>query len=152
MIYRIYGHKSPSNKWYIGRTEQRPERRWRSGKSYKGQTKFYNAIQKYGWYAFDHIIIAETDTIESALIIEEMFKRWYDSVENGYNCVYSENEAPSKDPNVAKKISESRKGQHNSINTQFKTGIRNNPDGEFRPGTTWKLINGKRVWSKKEIV
>lgn len=115
-IYTIYGHHlktaKPKEKWYVGYTEQKLEYRWNNGKGYnKTNTKFYNAIKKYGWDAFEHIIIAETDTIESALICEEMFKRMYDSVENGYNCFYGENVSPSKDPDVAKKISKAHQGK-----------------------------------------
>lgn len=119
MIYKIYGHRSPPNKWYIGRTEQTLEGRWNKGKGYtKDQPKIFRAIKKYGWDNFEHILIAETDTTQSALIIEEMFKRWYDAVDNGYCCVYSENEAPAKNPEVAKKIGATQRGVPKSEETK----------------------------------
>ena len=48
MTYKIYGHKSPSGKWYIGRTKQELEKRWKNGNGYKDSPKFYNALLKYG--------------------------------------------------------------------------------------------------------
>lgn len=62
----IYEHISPSNKIYVGITCQNPNIRW----GYKGanylhkvqdkykQPLFANAINKYGWNNFQHIIIA----------------------------------------------------------------------------------------------
>lgn len=86
MTYKIYGHKSPANKWYIGRTGQKLEKRWQNGVGYKSCPKFYAAIQKYGWDKFEHVFIAECETEEQSILVEAMFKRIYDSVDNGYNC------------------------------------------------------------------
>lgn len=54
--YALYIHRSPSNKFYVG-ISTNPERRWCNGNGYKRQTHFWNAIQKYGWDNFDHIIL-----------------------------------------------------------------------------------------------
>ena len=59
-IYTVYMHTSPSNKRYIGVTKQKPISRWRTdGSGYKHNKHFWNAIQKYGWDNFEHIIIEE---------------------------------------------------------------------------------------------
>lgn len=39
-------------KKYIGQTKQKVEKRWNRGKGYKTSSKFYNAINKYGWDNF----------------------------------------------------------------------------------------------------
>lgn len=45
----VYMHTSPSNKVYIGITCD-VKHRWRSnGEGYKGGTRIYYAIKKYGW-------------------------------------------------------------------------------------------------------
>lgn len=89
--YYIYGHKNKLNsKWYIGQTCQQPYRRWRDGKGYttcnksKGCRKFANAIKKYGWDNFEHIIL-ETTTEEFVDEREIYYINKYNSIENGYN-------------------------------------------------------------------
>ena len=85
---RLYIHKNKINgKCYVGQTVKRNiNARWRDGKGYINSTKFYNAINKYGWENFEHLIlptrytsIEELDNAEIALI-EEL-----DSYNNGYN-------------------------------------------------------------------
>ena len=85
--WKIYVHINKINgKAYVGQTvHKNPQRRWDYGKGYKHSSKFYNAIKKYGWDNFEHIIIcecreSEVDELERKYIIE------YDSIKNGYNC------------------------------------------------------------------
>lgn len=91
-IWKIYKHTNLINgESYVGHTVQNPQRRWKSnGVGYKGQPKFYNAIVQYGWDNFEHIILSETDNEESAIIIECIFKKWYNTIEKGYNVVLYE--------------------------------------------------------------
>ena len=85
-IYKIYVHISPSDKLYFGQTKQEPERRWRGGSAYKSCPAFWNAIQKYGWENFEHIILFDNLTQEMADIIEEeLIKKYNSRVPNGYN-------------------------------------------------------------------
>lgn len=70
MSYTVYKHTSPSGKVYIGITSQRPEQRWEGGKGYKHSPHFRAAIDKYGWDAFKHEILAEGLTKETAEQIE----------------------------------------------------------------------------------
>ena len=65
----VYIHRNKINdKAYIGITCHKPESRWGiNGKRYKEKQKvFYNAIQKYGWDNFEHIIWAESLTEKEA--------------------------------------------------------------------------------------
>jgi len=72
--YILYKHINKSNqKQYIGMTNN-IERRWRcNGIEYKPSKKenqnrkFWNAIQKYGWDNFEHIIILENLTFDEAI-------------------------------------------------------------------------------------
>lgn len=56
--YIVYMHKNKiNNKVYIGITCQKTKYRWGAGSGYKKQPKFYNAISKYGWDNFEHLIL-----------------------------------------------------------------------------------------------
>jgi hypothetical protein len=75
--YYVYVHINKINgKRYYGITSQLPRERWKRGSPYKSQKKFYNAIQKYGWDNFDHIVLHsglshhEAGAIEMSLIEE----------------------------------------------------------------------------------
>lgn len=86
-MFTIYMHKNKINqKVYIGITSQSCQLRWRrAGEGYKQQPKFYNAIQKYGWDNFEHIILFENLTEEEADLKEIALIKLYNSIANGYN-------------------------------------------------------------------
>ena len=88
--YYIYMHRNKiNNKMYIGCTcQEKPELRWKNGKSYKPCTHFYNAIQKYGWDNFEHIIVEDgLFTEKSAGERENYWINYYDTKNpaKGYN-------------------------------------------------------------------
>lgn len=69
--YCVYAHINNENqKIYIGITSQKPEKRWINGKGYFKNTYFTNAIQKYGWDNFEHIILIEDLSQEQSELIE----------------------------------------------------------------------------------
>lgn len=86
--YCVYMHiNNFNNKKYIGQTSQRPQKRWDKGRGYITSPKFYNAIQKYGWENFSHIIIQEGLTLEEANYLEASLIEQYRTREDdfGYN-------------------------------------------------------------------
>ena len=85
--YLVYKHTNKLNhKSYIGITCVSVEGRWgHNGNHYKRQLKFYNAIQKYGWDNFEHIILEENLTLTDANLKEQYYIQYYDSINNGYN-------------------------------------------------------------------
>lgn len=88
--FTIYMHKNKiNNKVYIGQTCQEVERRWKNGSGYASQPYFYNAIQKYGWDKFDHIILEENLTQEQANEREKYYIELYKATNSdyGYNCL-----------------------------------------------------------------
>lgn len=92
----VYIHRNMiNNKAYIGITSQNTNERWGvDGKEYcRGtQPRFQNAIQKYGWENFEHIIWADGLTEEEAnhleILLIAMFKTnccRYKNPSYGYN-------------------------------------------------------------------
>ena len=87
--YIVYMHKNKINdKVYIGITCQKTNYRWGAGSGYKKQSKFYNAICKYGWENFEHIILFRNLNFEEAKQKEiEIIKKYNSfSKKNGYNA------------------------------------------------------------------
>lgn len=84
--YCVYAHVNKTNgKMYIGITNN-AEHRWaRNGEQYRGCIHFYNAIQKYGWDGFDHIVLISNIPLDMAATMEAELIKKYNSIENGYN-------------------------------------------------------------------
>lgn len=86
--YVIYRYWSPSGKSYIGQTNQTLNNRsGKFGQNYKTSTKFYNAIQKYGfiWFKTHREILQNNLTKEQANNLERYYINYYNSINNGYN-------------------------------------------------------------------
>lgn len=85
--YFVYRHIAPNGKMYIGITSKsNPEQRWMTdGSGYSSNRHFWNAIQKYGWNNFKHIIVAHGLSVDTACHLEAYLIDKYDSMSNGYN-------------------------------------------------------------------
>lgn len=68
--YKVYKHTSPGGLIYIGITKQVPETRWDDGRGYDSNARFRRDIQKHGWAAFKHEIVAVELTHHEALKLE----------------------------------------------------------------------------------
>lgn len=56
--YVVYMHVNKiDGKRYVGITSQYVNRRWKNGHGYYENEHFYRAICKYGWDAFEHIVV-----------------------------------------------------------------------------------------------
>lgn len=111
--YIVYMHISPSNKRYIGITNRKPNERWRNGNGYKHNKHFTNAINKYGWDNFEHIIIAKRLDKETACWLEiELIKIWDATNPNkGYNISLGGGGTYKRSEETKRKLSEQRKGK-----------------------------------------
>lgn len=90
-LYTVYMHRNKINgKVYIGQTCQEPERRWRKGEGYKSSSYFYNAIVKYRWDNFEHIVLMSNLTEEESNRYKQKFIKEYDSINplKGYNLAH----------------------------------------------------------------
>lgn len=75
-----------TDKVYIGQTCMTiAQRAGSQGHRYKNCTKFYNAIQEFGWDNFECEILAENLTLEEANKLEDEYILKYNSIENGFN-------------------------------------------------------------------
>ena len=85
--YVVYIHKNKiDGKEYVGLTSlSPPTKRWQNGKGYKTQIKFYRAIEKYGWDNFEHIIVAQHLSAESASVLEQQLIKEHNTINKGYN-------------------------------------------------------------------
>jgi group I intron endonuclease len=120
--YLVYKHTNKVNGLvYIGITCQKPEKRWDKGRGYKpakdanGNEKplyFWNAINKYGWDGFDHLILVRGLTKEEAEWLEIQLIAAYDSTDpnKGYNLTKGGGGA-----NGYKRTKASRRKQSESI-------------------------------------
>ena len=86
--YFVYLHRSPSDRVYIGLTNQHPvHKRWNRRDPYRHNQYFTSAIEKYGWENFQHEILCEGLTAEEAIQLEIDLISKYRSAEkeHGYN-------------------------------------------------------------------
>ena len=125
--YTVYKLTDPEGKVYIGCTGQRVEKRWKKGSNYRKQKPIQDAIEKYGWDAFEKKILCEKLTKEGAEKLEKWFIAFYDSSdpEKGYNrmlgglgkgqrmseasrqkCRESTDESYARDPDYRRRVSE----------------------------------------------
>lgn len=83
--WKVYMHKSPSGKVYIGITKRNLEIRWANGEGYKTCPIFYNAIRKYGWKNIEHKLLFDNLNDISAKLIEIDLIYYYKSINMSYN-------------------------------------------------------------------
>lgn len=72
---------------YVGITQQDPEVRWQKGNGYRKQGLFWNAIKKYSWDGFEHIIVASGISDIEAWELEKQLISKYKTTDRafGYN-------------------------------------------------------------------
>ena len=96
--YSVYMHRNRfDDKKYFGITCRPLDKRWGHGLGYKKQSRFYNAILKYGWdEGFDHVILAVDLTEECSKDIERLLIAVFNTQnrEFGYNLTAGGDENP----------------------------------------------------------
>lgn len=139
--YCVYVHRNTVNgKQYCGITSQKPEYRWRDGDGYTHNTHFQRAVQKYGWDAFEHIILRdglshqEANAIEQEYILEHCLtdqRFGYNQTLGGDGTVgYTHTEE------TRRKMSESRTGHGCSPETCLKISEKNSGERNGMYGAT----------------
>ena len=114
----IYMHKNKINgKIYVGQTvREKANYRWgNNGKKYidnNSNSHFSNAIKKYGWNNFEHIIICECE-LEQLDDKEREYIKLFDSTnpEKGYNSESGGNKNKIISEDAKQKMSKAHKGK-----------------------------------------
>ena len=84
--YYVYAHINKKNfHVYIGITQNIKNRWAGNGKSYKSCRKFYNAILKYGWDNFEHVILINSVNRKFACQMERVLIALFKSQNMCYN-------------------------------------------------------------------
>lgn len=128
--YKVYAHiHKESGKVYIGITKQEVERRWRNGLGYK-VGKFRNAVNKYGWDAFSHIVIMDHLSHDMANIVEKELIKKYRTNERkyGYNLTSGGDNEYTGQPmpeHVKRRLREVNVGRKLSEDSKHKISIAN---------------------------
>lgn len=133
----VYIHTNKTDgKRYVGITSrERPEIRWNKGKSYKANTHFWSAIQKYGWDNFTHDCW-ELGSRADIVYAEKYLIAFYDTMnqDKGYNMT---------------KGGDGTLGHHHSQATRTKmskshTGVPCSPMSEEQKELLRQINTGKR--------
>lgn len=127
-VFLVYMHINKINgKVYVGITHHaNPNKRWGySGQKYTHCKKFVNAINKYGWDNFEHIILCRTNR-EHAIAMETALIAFYKAKGISYNlaeggegadCITEENRKK-----ISKRMRENHpmKGKHHTLEARKK--------------------------------
>ena len=108
--WSVYIHRCvENNKAYIGIAKGTPSHRWgQNGKKYHkdSQPVFYNAIQKYGWDSFEHIIWATDLEHDEAKHIEQILIALFrTNCRKHKNPSYGYNETDGGDGSIGRVVS-----------------------------------------------
>lgn len=121
--YYVYLHINKiNNKVYVGITKKVPEDRWKRG--YKFNPHFSNAILKYGWSNFEHIVLFSNLEKRVACRLEVLLIKRYRRNNRCYN-ISDGGESPSSTMEVRLKISKALKGKPKSEEHKRKCGLAN---------------------------
>ncbi len=160
-----------SRRCYIGQSIQNPNQRRLEhicDSRHNPRTyHFHNALKKYGVDAFTWEVIDTAESLEELNLLEEKYVIKYDSINNGFNIRDPGNnklhsEESKKRMKEAQKNAHARRREssgdkHEKHKKHIWTTTHPNKGGTkkeaFSKGTMgWKLVNGVRVWYKKEAV
>lgn len=150
--YCVYMHINKANgKRYVGITSVNPLQRWANGNGYYRNKHFHDAIIKYGWDNFTHLILYTGLSKDEACEVEKYLIKYYKTQdkEKGYNLT-SGGEHFSHSEESKKIISERRRGKGRTKRTQEQIQkMKANHGGGALPsavicldtGETYKSIN-----------
>ena len=119
--YKVYIHKFPNGKAYIGITRQEPKIRWGGGNGYVRNEYMHRAIKKYGWENIEHIILFDGLSEEDACEIEKSLIKKYRTNEKefGYN-IESGGQCSNLSESTKQKLREAHIGKSASEETREK--------------------------------
>ena len=110
-MYSVYMLTSPSGKKYIGMTSKPVATRWENGRGYGHNAHLTQAIEKYGWAAFEKTVLACDLSKLDAERLEKEFIEAYHTTDRlyGYNILPGGDVSNGQSEETKRKISESMK-------------------------------------------
>lgn len=150
-MYTVYIHISPSNKYYVGVTSRDVKIRWNNGYGYIHQPYFYNAIKKYGWNNFKHIIIKENLSKEDAFNMEkDLIKKYKSNTKDfGYNCSTGGEYGNTGNKHLKETIKKMKiAARGRTISEEQKSKISKTLKGRKLSKETIKKLSNKRIGTK----
>ena len=125
--YKVYIHKFPNGKAYVGITRQEPKVRWGGGNGYVRNEYMHRAIKKYGWENIEHIILFDGLSEEDACEIEKSLIKKYRTNEKefGYN-IESGGQCSNLAESTKQKLREAHIGKSASEETREKMRVSRN--------------------------
>lgn len=166
--YSVYLHTTPSDKVYVGITNQRSNHRWgKNGNNYKKQV-FGLAVRKYGWDNIRHEVLFEGLTLEEAEAKEkELIAKYHaNDPQFGYNCTDGGGVCQFND-DAKKRISNSLAGRKlteehkknigigakgHQVSEETRRKISENRKGKYPSDETIALIKEAHQWQAKRVV
>lgn len=125
-MYKLYIHINKfNNKKYIGITTQKyVSVRWKNGLGYSKCPRFFNAILKYGWDNFEHIVLFDNLTQQEAEILEKYYIRIYKTTNDKYGYNIQNGGGITHVNELTKnKAREKQLGKHHSDETKKKMSL-----------------------------
>lgn len=129
--YVVYLHINKlNNKVYVGITKftTNPNIRWADGRGYKYSIKFKNAIAKYRWNTFKHIVICKTNK-RKAVVLETSLIAYYKRKDLSYNIANGGEGSSSVSEETKSRLSRILKGKvrnkesvHRAVETRKRLG------------------------------
>lgn len=167
--YVLYEHRNKINgKRYIGITNNTTKRWYGKGKHYNGCPYFFEAIQKYGWDAFEHNILARNLTREEASELEKHYIKVFKTRDKafGYNLAEGGTSNPSmlgkhhseetrekmREAALGRVISDEQRKRHSGAMKGKLVGNRNHMSKAVRCVTTGEVFESQQIAAKAKGV
>ena len=148
--YKVYIHKFPNGKAYIGITRQEPKIRWGGGNGYVRNEYMHRAIKKYGWENIEHIILFDGLSEEDACEIEKSLIKKYRTNEKefGYN-IESGGQCSNLAESTKQKLREAHIGKSASEETREKMRASRNRFISENPEEYKKMMENMMLAAEK---
>ena len=120
-MYQIYRYTAPDGRVYIGCTARTlAERAGQRGEGYREATKFWEAIQEFGWENFNLDVLETTEDANEATRLEDEYILKYHALDihYGFNSIKS---GGAKTLETRRKQSETMKQILNDPNSYFRS-------------------------------
>lgn len=167
--YLVYVHQNKINKKrYIGITNNTSKRWYGKGKKYDNCPRFRDAIKKYGWDGFHHVVIVSGLSLDEANVLEQFFISEYRTYEKefGYNMQPGGHFVPSmlgkhhneetkqkmRDSALGRTVPEEQRQRHSKWMSENFVGKRNPKSTAVRCVNTGEVFESQQIAAKAKGV